>query len=80
MLKPSFHVDHHIPLSDGGSNHIDNLVPLCGTCHAEKTQIENIIRNVEKSKVSKYFSLVNPSPPISDALLKSFRLKKSQHL
>jgi 5-methylcytosine-specific restriction protein A len=30
-------LDHHIPLSRGGSDTDDNLVPLCRRCHELKT-------------------------------------------
>ena len=32
----SFHVDHVIPVSRGGTSHIDNLVPACRTCNMSK--------------------------------------------
>ena len=31
-------VDHRIPLSKGGTNHLGNLVVLCVLCHKAKTQ------------------------------------------
>lgn len=31
-------VDHVQPLSEGGNNHQDNLVPSCGPCNRERTQ------------------------------------------
>jgi len=42
QLKASFQVDHTIRLEHGGSNHIDNLVAMCVTCHADKTTVENL--------------------------------------
>lgn len=30
-------VDHIIPLSRGGTNHLDNLQSLCVSCHSKKT-------------------------------------------
>jgi 5-methylcytosine-specific restriction endonuclease McrA len=32
-------VDHRIPLSRGGRNSIDNVLPACRTCNAEKGQL-----------------------------------------
>lgn len=30
-------IDHILPLFKGGRDHEDNLQPLCGDCHKEKT-------------------------------------------
>jgi 5-methylcytosine-specific restriction protein A len=35
-----FEIDHVVPLSDGGTNDIDNLQPLCVECHKKKTEEE----------------------------------------
>lgn len=32
----NFHVDHVLPVIDGGTNEIDNLVPCCQTCNSRK--------------------------------------------
>lgn len=32
----NFHVDHFIPVADGGSNDLMNLVPSCQSCNARK--------------------------------------------
>jgi len=32
----NFHVDHETPLSKGGSNEINNLLPACSVCNLEK--------------------------------------------
>ena len=39
-LDASFEVDHIVPLSRGGTNHMSNLQPLRASCHKLKTSIE----------------------------------------
>ena len=34
-------VDHIIPLAQGGTNELDNLQPLCHSCHSRKTAKED---------------------------------------
>ena len=36
-VTPAHEVDHILPLRDGGTNDRDNLQPLCGPCHDDKT-------------------------------------------
>lgn len=36
----NFHVDHIIRLEHGGKDEISNMQPLCATCHALKTRVE----------------------------------------
>ena len=43
-LPPTYQVDHHVELRDGGSNEIENLRPLCPNCHALKTNSRYIRR------------------------------------
>ena len=38
-------IDHKIPISKGGKNEIDNLRPLCKTCHKLKTKYEHAIQH-----------------------------------
>jgi hypothetical protein len=47
-LPPSYQIDHRIPLADGGTDMSHNLWALCGTCHANKTMMEN------QSRMSSY--------------------------
>ena len=59
------HVDHIKPLSEGGSGYsLENLQPLCRTCHFDKTAAERGVtpdqqawrryqRNVDKETVSR---------------------------
>lgn len=37
LIKTTYHVDHIMPLSKGGSNWPDNLQLLCPTCNREKS-------------------------------------------
>ena len=41
MLKPDWHLDHIVPLSDGGTNERDNVQALCVACHMDKTARES---------------------------------------
>ena len=34
------HVDHRVPLEDGGTDHDSNLQTLCESCHGAKTREE----------------------------------------
>ena len=34
-------VHHIVPLSEGGTNDLDNLVTLCKACHSRVTKAEN---------------------------------------
>jgi hypothetical protein len=38
------HIDHIIPLQDGGAHAFDNLQYLCQLCHGAKTSTENSAR------------------------------------
>ncbi len=33
----NLHLDHKVPLSRGGSHHINNLVPSCASCNLRKS-------------------------------------------
>lgn len=37
LYKVKFHVEHLIPLSKGGTNDMENLLPSCSTCNIRKT-------------------------------------------
>ena len=44
LLPPSFHLDHRVPLFLTQQDTVENLQALCGSCHAEKTAVENTFR------------------------------------
>lgn len=62
LLPSRFHVDHIVPLSQGGHDREKNLQVLCPACHDKKTELEvERCWSIAREKVtgrSKYF---NPS-------------------
>jgi hypothetical protein len=46
--RKALEVDHRIPLSQGGSNELDNLQSLCIDCHSIKSDME---ANISKAKI-----------------------------
>lgn len=45
LLDETYEVDHIIPLYQGGTNHIDNLMALDPICHRKKTNKDRIKTN-----------------------------------
>jgi len=40
LVEREFQIDHKIPIANGGKNAIENLQPLCKSCHKRKTANE----------------------------------------
>ena len=51
VLPASYHVDHIVPLWDGGADTLENCQPLCPDDHAAKTQREAIERAERKRRM-----------------------------
>lgn len=64
-----FHVDHLVPVSDGGSNDERNLVASCAVCNHDRSKVgwpENSRRNVDPTLTRRkdpLFSDTNPQKP-----------------
>ena len=62
LLKPDCHLDHVIPLEDGGEDSVKNLQALCVSCHSEKTYDHRLQQHplfststIKPVKTSRYF-------------------------
>lgn len=40
-ISDAIEVDHIVPRSQGGTNDLENLQSICGTCHEEKSVAES---------------------------------------
>ena len=40
LVEREFNIDHKIPIASGGKNSIENLQPLCVSCHTKKSNYE----------------------------------------
>lgn len=53
MLPASFELDHVVPLWKGGADdHETNAQALCGTCHGQKSQREQIERTQQHRRTA----------------------------
>ena len=55
-VKKVFHIDHIIPLAEGGSNEANNLQVLCKPCHFDKTRQEQEHGYVRLSQTESSFN------------------------
>ena len=71
LLPPSWQIDHIVPLHMGGEDDFmgNNVVAICGTCHANKTQLESIERAKVKAMQQRTLRETHnaPQPPIAEA-------------
>ena len=54
-----FHIDHIVPLANGGTNDDENLQVLCEPCHFEKTKQEAEEGYVKLSETASSFNKTN---------------------
>jgi len=57
----SFHIDHIIPVCQGGSNELENLIPACIRCNLRKgmydpDEFKVFLKNQIKNKVHSYIN------------------------
>jgi hypothetical protein len=64
-LFHNIHLHHKVPLADGGTNELDNLIPLCDLCHMEWHKIEGFISfddYLEMPNIIELVALFNKNP------------------
>jgi 5-methylcytosine-specific restriction endonuclease McrA len=61
----SGHIDHIIPLQDGGTHSFDNLQYLCKLHHGEKTAKENSARAKGNRVLAKTYGIAQPKRWVS---------------
>ena len=59
--KRYLHLDHIIPKTDGGTNHIDNRALLCQPCNTKKSNTMSLTALRRENKREEY---MQPHPPI----------------
>ena len=59
--KRYLHLDHIIPKTDGGTNHIDNRALLCQPCNTKKSNTMSLTALRRQNKQEEY---IQPHPPI----------------
>ena len=64
ILPASFHVDHILPLWDGGEDTLDNCQSLCPDDHAAKTQREAIEKAERKRRLQLASRRARRRPPL----------------
>ena len=47
LLNSAYQIDHVQPLWQGGADDRENMMALCASCHAQKTQAEHVLRAEE---------------------------------
>ena len=48
LVDREFDIDHEIPLASGGKNSLENLQPLCKSCHTKKSNFEKFNKSYQK--------------------------------
>ncbi len=59
FLRPTFHIDHIIPISQGGDNSLQNMQALCYNCHGIKSESDFQDLYELKKRLNKYWSKKN---------------------
>lgn len=48
LVDRDYEIDHIIPLASGGKNSVENLQPLCKSCHTKKSNYEKFTKQYQK--------------------------------
>ena len=81
LLPVGWHLDHRVPLADGGADDASNMQPLCTPCHTLKTARENagrVVAPLAPLGAAAPSASLGPASPVRSAVSVSVTVSRSR--